>query len=39
ALPGLVTVFIGASVLALGFVLYVFARSDRRQRWLHLAPA
>jgi len=36
ALSGWVWVFIIASVLALGFVVYVFACSGRRQRFLHV---
>lgn len=35
--PGLVSVFIVASFVALGFVLYMFICSDRRRRSLHLA--
>jgi lipoprotein signal peptidase len=36
---GWVTAFILASLLALGFVLYVFATSGRKQRFLHLGLA
>lgn len=39
AFSGWVWVFIVASLLALGFVLYVFACSGRRQRVLHLGLA
>ncbi len=39
AFPGWVGVFIIASLLALAFVLYVFACSDRRQRFLHMGLA
>ena len=39
AFPGWVGVFIIASLLALGFVLYVFAFSGRRQWALHLGLA
>lgn len=34
---GYVSVFIGASILALGFVLYLFRGSSPRQRLLHVA--
>lgn len=34
---GLAPVFIAASVVVLGFVLYLFAHSSRRARWLHIA--
>ena len=36
---GLVPLFIAASVLAVGFILYFFASSRRDQRWLHVALA
>ncbi len=36
---GQVNLFILASVFALGFVIYLFARSSRRQRGLHVALA
>ena len=39
ALPGWVSVFIVASVIALAFVLYVFASSHARQRALHIGLA
>jgi signal peptidase II len=39
AFPGWVAAFIVASLLALGFVLYVFASSSRRQRFLHVGLA
>ncbi len=39
AFPGWVGVFIIASLLALAFVLYVFACSARRQRFLHVGLA
>lgn len=36
SLSGWVPLFIAASILALGFVLYVFASSSRRQWFMHL---
>lgn len=35
--PGLSSVFIFASIIALAFVIYLFANSDRRARSLHVA--